>query len=114
VREFETFVFDELDMYREASNASMLRSNFAGSKELYIPEIYWPYCREPVLVMERVSGIPVSDIGTPETRGQPRTPAKRGIRVFTPGVPRQPVSCGHASGHIRLMPVIRKMPASSR
>jgi len=62
VREFETFVFDELDMYREASNASMLRSNFEGSKDLYIPEIYWPYCREPVLVMERVSGVPVNDI----------------------------------------------------
>ncbi len=62
VREFETFVFDELDMYREASNASLLRSNFEGSKDLYIPEIYWPYCREPVLVMERVSGVPVNDI----------------------------------------------------
>jgi ubiquinone biosynthesis protein len=53
VREFESFVFDELDMYREASNASLLRSNFEGSKDIYIPEIYWPYCREPVLVMER-------------------------------------------------------------
>jgi ubiquinone biosynthesis protein len=62
VREFETFVFDELDMYREASNASLLRRNFEGSKDLYIPEIYWPYCREPVLVMERVSGVPVNDI----------------------------------------------------
>jgi ubiquinone biosynthesis protein len=62
VREFETFVFDELDMYREASNASLLRRNFEGSKDLYIPEIYWPYCREPVLVMERVSGVPVNDV----------------------------------------------------
>jgi ubiquinone biosynthesis protein len=83
VREFETFVFDELDMYREASNASMLRSNFAGSKELYIPEIYWPYCREPVLVMERVSGIPVSDIAELRKRGvNLERLAKRGIRVF--------------------------------
>jgi len=83
VHEFETFVFDELDMYREASNASMLRSNFAGSKELYIPEIYWPYCREPVLVMERVSGVPVSDIATLKARGVDLEKlAKRGIRVF--------------------------------
>ena len=83
VHEFETFVFDELDMYREASNASMLRSNFDGSKELYIPEIYWPYCREPVLVMERVSGIPVSDIEGLKARGvNLERLAKRGIRVF--------------------------------
>ena len=83
VREFETFVFDELDMYREASNASMLRSNFIGSKDLYIPEIYWPYCREPVLVMERVHGVPVSDIKELKARGvNMERLAKRGIRVF--------------------------------
>ncbi|MSQ98790.1 MAG: ubiquinone biosynthesis regulatory protein kinase UbiB [Xanthomonadales bacterium] len=83
VREFETFVFDELDMYREASNASMLRNNFLGSKELYIPEIYWPYCREPVLVMERVYGVPVSDIAQLKKRGvNLERLAKRGIRVF--------------------------------
>ena len=83
VREFETFVFDELDMYREASNASMLRNNFLGSKELYIPEIYWPYCREPVLVMERVAGVPVSDIAQLKKHGvNLERLAKRGIRVF--------------------------------
>jgi len=83
VREFETFVFDELDMYREASNASLLRSNFAGSKDLYIPEIYWPYCREQVLVMERVSGIPVNDIqGLRDAGVNLERLAKIGIRVF--------------------------------
>lgn len=83
VREFETFVFDELDMLREASNASVLRSNFAGSKDLYIPEIYWPYCREPVLVMERVSGVPVNDIRRLKEHGvNLERLAKRGIRVF--------------------------------
>jgi len=83
VREFETFVFDELDMYREASNASLLRSNFEGSRDLYIPEIYWPYCREPVLVMERVSGIPVNDIqGLQDAGVNLDRLAKIGIRVF--------------------------------
>jgi ubiquinone biosynthesis protein len=83
VREFETFVFDELDMYREASNASILRSNFKDSTELYVPEIYWPYCREQVLVMERVSGVPVSDIQGLRDRGvNLERLAKRGIRVF--------------------------------
>ncbi len=83
VREFETFIFDELDMTREASNASALRNNFAGSKELYIPEIYWPYCKEQVLVMERVSGIPISDMQRLREAGvNLERLAKMGIRVF--------------------------------
>jgi ubiquinone biosynthesis protein len=83
VREFETFVFDELDMNREGANASALRNNFEGSKELYIPEIYWPYCKEQVLVMERVSGIPISDIqGLREAGVNLERLAKMGIRVF--------------------------------
>jgi ubiquinone biosynthesis protein len=83
VREFETFVFDELDMTREAANASALRKNFEGSSELYIPEIYWPYTKEQVLVMERVSGIPISDIeGLKEAGVNLERLAKMGIRVF--------------------------------
>ena len=83
VREFETFIFDELDMTREAANASALRGNFEGSKELYIPEIYWPYCKEQVLVMERVSGIPISDIqGLRDAGVNLERLAKMGIRVF--------------------------------
>jgi len=83
VREFETFIFDELDMTREASNASALRANFEGSTDLYIPEIYWPYCKEQVLVMERVFGIPISDIqGLREAGVNLERLAKMGIRVF--------------------------------
>ncbi len=83
VREFETFVFDELDMQREAANASVLRHNFEGSDELYIPEVYWPYCRDRVLVLERVSGIPVNDIDALKEAGVdlPRL-ARLGIKVF--------------------------------
>ncbi|NRB70727.1 MAG: ubiquinone biosynthesis regulatory protein kinase UbiB, partial [Xanthomonadales bacterium] len=61
VREFETFLLDELDMQREAANASLLRRNFEHSKELYIPAVYWPWCKQSIMVMERVSGIPVGD-----------------------------------------------------
>jgi ubiquinone biosynthesis protein len=83
VREFETFIFDELDMTREASNASALRNNFQGSTELYVPEIYWPYCKDKVLVMERVSGIPISDVkGLREAGVNLEELAKMGIRVF--------------------------------
>ncbi len=83
VREFETFVFDELDMQREAANASLLRRNFADSNDLYIPEIYWSYCKRNVLVMERVEGVPVGDIEALRARGVDlKRLATRGIRVF--------------------------------
>ena len=83
VSEFETFVFDELDMQREAANASMLRRNFENSDDLYIPDVYWPYCRDRVLVLERVSGIPVNDLDALRNAGVdlPKL-AKRGIKVF--------------------------------
>ena len=83
VREFEMFIFDELDMIREAANASALRHNFEGSKELYVPEIYWPYCKDRVLVMERIHGIPISDVRALREAGvNMERLAKTGIRVF--------------------------------
>ena len=62
VREFDTYLHDELDMMREAANASQLRRNFAGSSLLVVPEMYFDYCADNVLVMERMHGIPVSQI----------------------------------------------------
>lgn len=83
VEEFESVVFDELDMQREASNASMLRRNFKGSSDLYIPEVYWKWCRRRVMVMERVSGLPVGDIDMLKAKGvNLKKLARRGIRVF--------------------------------
>jgi ubiquinone biosynthesis protein len=83
VREFEGVVFDELDMQREAANASMLRRNFQGSSDLYIPEVYWKWCKRRVMVMERVSGLPVGDIdGLREHGVDLKKLARRGIRVF--------------------------------
>jgi len=83
VREFEGVVFDELDMQREAANASMLRRNFQGSKDLYVPEVYWKWCKRRVMVMERVSGLPVGDIERLREHGvNLKKLARRGIRVF--------------------------------
>ncbi len=62
VREFETTILNELDLVREAANASELRRHFEDSEDLYVPRVYWDYCRPRVLVMERISGIPVTDI----------------------------------------------------
>ena len=60
VAEFDKYLHDELDLMREAANASQLRRNFADSHLLLVPEMYWDYCSSSVIVMERMHGIPVS------------------------------------------------------
>ncbi|MEE8365899.1 MAG: ubiquinone biosynthesis regulatory protein kinase UbiB [Gammaproteobacteria bacterium] len=62
VHEFEKTIFNELDLVREAANANELRRHFEGSNDLYVPKVYWDYCRPRVMVIERIEGIPVSDI----------------------------------------------------
>jgi len=83
VREYEKTIFDELDMMREGSNASLLRRNFENSPLIYIPEIYWPWVRRNVMVMERISGIPVSDIEAIKAAGiDLKQLAERGVEIF--------------------------------
>jgi ubiquinone biosynthesis protein len=62
VAEFDKYLHDELDLMREAANASQLRRNFADSELLLVPEMYWDYCSSSVIVMERMNGIPVGQI----------------------------------------------------
>ncbi|CNL22227.1 ubiquinone biosynthesis regulatory protein kinase UbiB [Yersinia proxima] len=83
VREYEKTLLDELNLLREAANAIQLRRNFENSPMLYIPEVYSDYCRESVLVMERIYGIPVSDIAALEDQGtNMKLLAERGVQVF--------------------------------
>ncbi len=62
VAEFEKYLHDELDLMREASCASQLKRNFAKSNLLLVPEMYWDWCDTNVIVMERMYGIPVSQV----------------------------------------------------
>ncbi len=62
VSEYERTVHDELDLMREAANTAQLKRNFEGSDMLYVPEIYWDYCRPEVMVQERIFGTPISDM----------------------------------------------------
>jgi ubiquinone biosynthesis protein len=62
VREFELTIFDELDLVREAANASQLRRNFHEGNLLYVPEVYWDYCHRDVMVMEWIDAIQVNDV----------------------------------------------------
>ena len=73
VSDYEKTIYDELDLLREAANASQLRRNFEGSPLLYVPQVYWDYCRPKVLVMERIYGIQVTDL---ETLADQRTDMK--------------------------------------
>jgi ubiquinone biosynthesis protein len=62
VAEYEKTVLNELDLMREAANAAQLRRNFKGSSQIYVPKIYWDFCRNSVMVMERIHGVPISDM----------------------------------------------------
>lgn len=62
IAEFEKTIYYELDLMREAANASQLRRNFADSEKMYVPKIYWNYVHRNVMVMERIHGIRISNI----------------------------------------------------
>lgn len=64
VAEFEKSIQNELDLMQEAANATQLRRNFQGSNLIYIPEVEWEYTQSNVMVLERISGIPVSEVAT--------------------------------------------------
>jgi ubiquinone biosynthesis protein len=83
VREYRKTVTDELDLMREAGNAAQLKRNFSGSKLLYVPEVYWDYCRVNVMVMERIHGVIVSQIGEMRARGTDIAKlAENGVEIF--------------------------------
>ncbi|MCE3046266.1 ubiquinone biosynthesis regulatory protein kinase UbiB [Legionella sp. 16cNR16C] len=83
VQEFEHNLIDELDLQREAANAGQLRRNFQNSPLLYIPEVFWDYTRENIMVMERIHGIPVADIATLQaSQVDIKKLAERGVEIF--------------------------------
>lgn len=83
VEDYRNTIFDELNLQKEAANASQLRRNFLHSSLLYVPEIYWEYTRSNVMVMERIYGIPVTDLE--QLRAQHtdmKKLAERGVEIF--------------------------------
>ncbi|HAS98852.1 MAG TPA: ubiquinone biosynthesis regulatory protein kinase UbiB, partial [Pantoea agglomerans] len=83
VRDYEKTLLDELNLLREAANAIQLRRNFEDSRMLYVPEVYSDYCSETMMVMERIYGIPISDVATLERHGvNMKLLAERGVQVF--------------------------------
>jgi ubiquinone biosynthesis protein len=83
VGEFEKYLADELDLTREAANASQLKRNFATSKLLLVPEMFWDFCTAEVMVMERMYGMPISQVDALRTAGVdiPKL-AANGVEIF--------------------------------
>ena len=62
VAEFDNHLHDELDLVREAANSAQLRRNMQGIDLVMVPEMVWDYCTQGVIVMERMYGVPISQV----------------------------------------------------
>ncbi len=83
VSEFEKVLSEEVDLVREAANASQLRRNFEKSDILYIPEVYWDFTRVNVMVMERIYGIPIGNIDQLKAENADfKKLAENGVKIF--------------------------------
>ncbi|TDB02710.1 ubiquinone biosynthesis regulatory protein kinase UbiB [Halomonas marinisediminis] len=109
VRDYETTLFDELDLHKEAANTSQLKRNFKDSPLLYVPAIHWELTRQRVMVQERIYGVPVADIDALEAQGTDlRKLAERGVEIFFTQVFRD--NFFHADMHPGNIFVSRKHP----
>ncbi|WP_114969026.1 ubiquinone biosynthesis regulatory protein kinase UbiB [Rhodoferax ferrireducens] len=83
VAEFDKYLHDELDLVREASSAAQLRRNMTGLDLVLIPEMFWDYCATEVIVMERMTGIPISQVERLRAAGVdiPKL-ARDGVTIF--------------------------------
>lgn len=83
VSDYQLVILDELDLGREAANASQLRRNFLDSKLVYVPQVYWDLTCRNVLTMERIFGIAVTDMDALRARGTDlKLLAERGVEIF--------------------------------
>ena len=113
VAEYEKTVLDELDLMREAANASQLKRNFANSDLLHVPQVYWDHCRIDVLVTERIHGVVISDMPQLRALGTDfRKLAENGVRIFFTQVFRH--NFFHADMHPGNIFVLVEDPANPR
>lgn len=113
VEDYRTTIYDELDLQREAANASQLRRNFEGSPLIYIPTIDWDHTTKRVLVMERISGIPIADVEALRAAGvDMKVLAEKGVEIFFTQVFRD--SFFHADMHPGNIFVDASNPADPR
>jgi len=83
VAEFDKYLHDELDLVREAANAAQLRRNMAGLDLVLIPEMFWDFCHPEVMVMQRMHGVPISQVERLREAGvDTRQLARDGVTIF--------------------------------
>ncbi|HEX7688194.1 MAG TPA: ubiquinone biosynthesis regulatory protein kinase UbiB [Burkholderiaceae bacterium] len=83
VAEFDVYLHDELDLIREAANAAQLRRNMDGLDLVLVPEMLWDYCTSRVMVMERMKGVPISQVQRLREAGVDiRKLARDGVTIF--------------------------------
>jgi ubiquinone biosynthesis protein len=83
VAEFDTYLHDELDLVREAANATQLRRNMQGLDLVLVPEMIWPLCTPTVIVMQRMNGVPVAQIPRLRDAGVDlKKLARDGVTIF--------------------------------
>jgi len=111
VKDYETTILKELDLKLEASNTNLTRKNFLNSKELYIPEVYWDLTTSNVMVLEKIDGIPCTDIAQIEKYGiNKKELAENGVMIFLNQVFRD--NFFHADMHPGNIFVSKKNPNS--
>jgi ubiquinone biosynthesis protein len=83
VAEFARHLDEELDLMVEAANASQLRRNFERSALLVVPEVHWDLCSQRVMVMERMHGVPISQVQAMRDKGiDIPALARAGVEIF--------------------------------
>ena len=83
VAEFDKYLHDELDLLREAANASQIGRNFSGSTMLRVPKVYYDYCSESVMTMQWMDGMPIAEVAELQRRGVDlKRLARYGVEIF--------------------------------
>jgi ubiquinone biosynthesis protein len=83
VGEFDKYLHDELDLLREAANAAQLRRNMQNLDLVMIPEMVWDFCMPDVMVMERMKGVPISQVQRLRDAGvDMKKLARDGVTIF--------------------------------
>ena len=83
VSEFARHTKSELNLLLEAGHCSHLGENFKDKKLLIVPEVYWDHCYDNVMVMERMIGIPISNIKELNKHNiDIPTLARNGVEIF--------------------------------
>lgn len=83
VNEYRKILLDELDLMREAANASELKRNFKDSEHLIVPDFDWDLARKNVLVIERIYGVGIDKVDQLDAMGLDRKKiAEVGVELF--------------------------------